>query len=110
MSGFRWRGGAHQLPDEVAPAGIGAFDQLQLPEAPPFLDPPLADERPVAAGVDFEPDEAVHAVARGEALPDVLLVLPHPPGQVFGRADIQRPVPAAREEIGVEGHRSLRVL
>lgn len=87
------------------PAGVHLLDHPQLPQPVPCLDLALAPEGRLAGLVPFVPDQTVRIVPGGEAVgADLGPVLMHPPGQIVGRADIERPVAPAGDDVHVEGH------
>ena len=64
MSGVGcWLGQADEFPDQVAPAWIEAFDQLELPQPPPLLDLALATEGGCGTDTFGRPADAVCAGA-----------------------------------------------
>lgn len=52
---------------EVAPIGVGGFDQLDFPGALPFLDALFAEVGAVESGVGFVPDQTGNIVFSGVA-------------------------------------------
>lgn len=52
---------------EVAPVGVGDFDQLDFPGAFPFLDTLFAEVGAVEGGVGFVPDQPGNIIFAGVA-------------------------------------------
>ena len=102
-AGAGWRSGRRrglgEVGVEVAPGGVGLFDQAKLPGATPAFEALLAQDGAFHAGMYFVPDETVDAVFPGEARNQVGLVLPHAPRQVRGHADVKGAVALAGEDV-----------
>lgn len=47
------------------------------------------------------PDQCLDPAPRGEARPPVLLMLPHPPREIVGQPDVERPVAPTRYLVDV---------
>jgi hypothetical protein len=69
---------------QIPPARIKPLNQPDLPGAVPLLDPPFAPKGILTALVGFVPDQAMHAISSGEALPDFFLMLPNSSDQAVG--------------------------
>ena len=80
-----WREGATGLEDfgvEVAPSGVGLFDQAEFPGSAPAFEALFAQIGALHSAVGFVPDEAVDAVVTSEAGNDIGFVLPDAPRKV----------------------------
>ena len=89
---------------QIVPAGIGLFDQFQLPEPVPFLDLPLAPERRLACWMRLEPDQMIDVVPGSEPDKCLRLVLKPACDQVVCGTHIGRAVAPAGHDVGEEGH------
>ena len=78
--------GLQDLVIQVAPAGVFFFDQSDLPRPVPLFHGLFFADGAFHRVVDFVPDEVVHLVAFGEALDEVVFVLPNSLGEVGGDA------------------------
>src|SRR3546814_3359509 len=87
---------------QVFPVRVGAFDQGDLPGAPPAFQGPLAGEGVPDRAEGFDMDEAGDGVAAGEALGNAFAMLPDAPGEIAGGTDIERAVGGARQDVNVE--------
>ena len=77
----RWQG----LEDfwvEVAPGGVGLFDEAEFPGSAPAFEALFAQIGALHGGMGFVPDEAVDAVVPSKAGNDIGFVLPNAPRQV----------------------------
>ena len=84
---------------QVAPFGVLAVDQVDLPLPPPVLELLLAGDRVNHLVEHLEVDEAMDPVARGETGQGVVPMLPQAPHQVGRNSDVQRAVMSACEEV-----------
>ena len=84
---------------QIAPLGVRAVDKVDLPCAPPVLEPLLAHDGLLHIAEHLEVDEPIDAVARGEPGQGVVPMLPEAAHQVRGDADVKRAVVPAREDV-----------
>src|SRR5690606_36119278 len=96
-SRLQWR--KPQIFRQIAPAKVVLLDQLQLPHAPPLLDPLLPQDRVFHRGMLLKPDEALHAILQRKTRHSTLAMCVDALDQVRCDADIQRPVALARKNI-----------
>ena len=75
------------------------LDEVDFPGAAPFLEPALAGDGGFHGGVGLVPDEAVYAVLPGEAVHEVVPVLPYALNEVGGDADVEGAVGSAGEDV-----------
>ena len=78
-------GGSRGLEDlgvEVAPGGVGLFDEAEFPGAMPAFEAFFAEVCAFHGGMGFVPDETVDAVVPSKAGNDIGLVLPNATWQV----------------------------
>lgn len=90
---------SNDLRIQIPPLRIDRFYQSNLPCSPPFLDRLLPGDCGRHVAVLFVPDEIMHAVASGEALDEVVPVLPDAHDQVGRDADVKGAVVVAGEEV-----------
>ena len=79
-----------QVVEQVVPTRIEALDQVQLPRPRPMLQPRLAPDRDRDLLVTFHVNKTNDPVARGEAGPMALPMLPRPARDVVRDTDIKR--------------------
>ena len=74
--------GLEDLVVEVAPGGVGLFDEAEFPGAMPAFEASFAEVCAFHGGMGFIPDEAMDAVVPSKAGNDVGFVLPDATWQV----------------------------
>ena len=84
---------------KVAPFGVLAIDQIDLPRSVPALELLLPLNGVDHVSEHLEMDQPVDRVFRGEAGQSIVAVLPHAAEQVRRDADIERAVVLAGEDI-----------
>ena len=85
---------------QIRPMRVALIDQIDLPLPMPALQLLLAQNRRLHLAEQFEMDEAMDRVARGEPGKRIIAMLPHSRDEVGRHADIQSPVMPARKDIG----------
>lgn len=89
---------------QLVPFGIALLDQLDLPLTWPALQGFLTLDGVADVEVLLIPDEAMHAISRGEARALARLVFRQTTGEVIGHADIDRAALLAGGHVNVAGH------
>ncbi len=84
---------------QIGPVGIGAFDQVLLPVAPPGVDPLLAGDGGLHRVGHLEAYQNHDAVAAGEALERAITMLHDPTDEVGRDAGVNRPIEAVGEHV-----------
>ena len=84
---------------KVAPLGVRAVDQIDLPRPLPVFQLLLAGNRALHVAEHLEVDEPVDGVARGEAARDAFPVLRQPLHEVGRYADVGRAVVPACKDV-----------
>src|SRR5579862_7353760 len=79
---------------EIPPIWIALLDQLELPEAVPFLDLLLARDGGHRFAVDLVPHEVFHPIFVGEPVYEALAVLVDPFRKIGRDTDVESAVPA----------------
>ncbi len=84
---------------EVAPGGVGLFDEAEFPGAVPVFEAFFALDGFGHGGMGFVPDESADLVFPGEGGAAVVLVARDSLPQVGGDADVQGAVALAGEDV-----------
>ncbi len=94
-------------PVEFLPVGVHRLDEGDLSRAGPLLQGFFAGDGVADVEVLFVPDEALAAVAAGEALGRFRFVFEDAAGEVGRHADVERAAPLRRHDVDVSRHEGM---
>ena len=86
---------------KVIPIRVSRFDQFNLPLPVPLFEPLFPHDRVPRRRKGLIVNQAVNAVPLGEALHQSFTVLPRPPCEAVGHANVKRPARSAGEDVNV---------
>lgn len=93
------------VPPQVAPIGVRAFNRVHLPLPWPLLEPFLATDGLFGAVMRFEPDKVMEIVSLGKAVHRADTMLVDALYQIAGDTDVKRSVLSVGHHVGVEALR-----
>ena len=84
---------------EVLPGWVGLLDEPEFPGSVPFFESAFTGDGGFHVGVGFVPDEGVYSVLVGEAVGEVVFVLPDALDEVGGDAYVEGAVGSTGEDV-----------